>query len=314
MKPLSLPDSIEADLDLVERIIRTRIHSRSDVANVLGDALTGAENSRYHALLSLLSAQFGRYRIEQVQHVASTAELINTAARVHDTLVDQVARRRGASSLRAPWRQGIPLMVGDYLYALAASEMALVPDPQAIIYFSEAVKAVSEAALTPVTLVAPPEQAEAQYLLHVQGRSAALYQAACQAGSAVCGCTAPQVEALGRYGHTLGLAMQIAADSDAYAVVAVTNGASRTALRRGLITLPLIYAAVHDKQLTSVIDEDNIDPKRMAWAQRLVATYGVPPARATARRLRDEALAELAPFAVHPSYQLLVAVTTQLVA
>jgi heptaprenyl diphosphate synthase len=235
MTSLPLPTDLESDLERIARIIEDRVAPRQVVAGIAARHL-GDASGRLHAAVALLAARAGAYQIERAEHAAASVALIYAATRVHDELVDAGDRRRGAVESQPRLGSSATLMVGDYLFALAASEMALAPDPRIISYYSRSVMAICEAQMMPVTLLAPLADARAQALQYARAASAALLESAAGAG-AVCGALSqPEVEALARYGADLGIAIHLARDARDCA------GEGR-ALLDGVITLPLIYAA-----------------------------------------------------------------------
>ena len=134
-------------------------------------------------------------------------------------------------------------MVGDYLFALAAAEMALAPDPRYYAYFSHGVMTICAGELSPVMDAAPFDTATEQYLYKIGCKTAALFEAACKAGMVCGGSARSEVDALGRFGYQLGLAFQIVDDVLDYTADAATLGKpAGNDLREGTITLPLIYA------------------------------------------------------------------------
>jgi len=161
MPLLRLPPALEHDLQQVAASVSERLRSRG---GIIGAAGWQGDNDYLRSALVLLTAQLGSYSLEQVIHPASAVELIYAATNTHSDLVEGAARRRGNAMLQAPWDQGVPLMVGDYLFSLAAGEMALSPDPRVITYFSQAVLRICEGELLPVMVASPLEQAEEQYI------------------------------------------------------------------------------------------------------------------------------------------------------
>jgi geranylgeranyl pyrophosphate synthase len=291
-----LPPYMHADLEQVERIVQERTRTRAAVISIAGAYLPQPGDPQLRASLVLLAADLGSYRSDRVLHAAAAVELIYAATRTHNGLIDEAARRRGEAR-NEPWNHGVALMVGDYLFALAAGEMALSPDPRVISYYSHAVLAVSEAELMPVTALRPLERAREQYALRVGGSSSALVAAACRAGAACGGLNETQIEALGAYGHALGMMLQIAAEIRDFAPGNSTTPPA-SSLRRGKVSLPLIYAAQSGDgaRLAAALDSD--DRGELHWATDEVRRHGLAPARAELAAqvaLAHAALADLPP-------------------
>ena len=212
MSQLPVPSALHADLEKVDQIIVERVQPRLAVIRIAGQHILTSGGKRIRAALTLLSAQLGTYDLGRVLHSAAAVELIHSASLVHDDLVDQAERRRGTVTVHTRWDGDVALMVGDYLFALAAAEMALAPDPRIIGFFSRGVMTICEGELSPVLDVAPLDTALEQYLYKIGCKTAALFEAGCKAGMVCGGGTPEQVEALGRFGYDLGLAFQIVDD------------------------------------------------------------------------------------------------------
>ncbi len=300
MSQLPIHPALLADLEHVDRIIVERVQPRLAVIRVAGQHILTSGGKRIRAALTLLAAQLGSYDLDRVIHSAAAVELIHAASLVHDDLVDQAERRRGTVTVHTRWDGDVALMVGDYLFALAAAEMALAPDPRIIGYFSRGVMTICEGELSPVLNVAPLDVALEQYLYKIGCKTAALFEAGCKAGMICGGGTPEQVDALGRFGYDLGLAFQIVDDVLDYVGDAETLGKpAGNDLREGTITLPLIYAVEHGggPDLAGVIDQQPLEDAQVQWAIDEVRRLGADArAIADARQYVERALEHLALF------------------
>src|SRR5688572_28787255 len=95
VKTLVLPSELLADLQAVEDQILERIKSQSALINAAGRHIVQSGGKRPRAIMALLAAQLGIYKLESVIHAASAVELIHAASLVHDDLIDEADRRRG---------------------------------------------------------------------------------------------------------------------------------------------------------------------------------------------------------------------------
>ena len=145
--------------------------------------------------------------------------------------------------------------------------------------------------------VEPLEEALKAYSFKIGQKTAALFAAACKVG-AICGGAPEETSAaLGRFGYALGMAFQIVDDVLDYAgderVLGKPAGGD---LRRGLITLPLIYAVTHDDadgflHGATARFGDSLQPEEVAEVLRRVQlSSGLERARQEARRYHGEAL------------------------
>ncbi len=294
MTKFPLPPALAADLQHVEQIVLERTRSRAAVISVAGSRLFSGGSSWLRASLVLMAAQTGAYQRDRVAHAASAVELIYAATQTHNELIDEGERRRGATR-SGEWGHGVALMVGDYLFALSSSEMALSPDARVIGYYSHAVQRITEETLTTPPSLAPLEEARTRHLERIGGTAAALYAAACKAGGACGGAPAEQIEALGRFGYDLGMALQLGDEANDFAARAADPAAAPGAsLRAGAITLPLIFAAAYADEAGLRTALDGGDAAAQAQAVAEVRRHGLGPTRAEVARLAAQARVALA--------------------
>jgi len=291
MKQLPLPPALGTDLQQVEQIVSERTHSRAAVISVAGSRLLRPQGVRLRAALVLMAARTGAYSVERVVHAAAAVELLHAATQTHEDLVDEAERRRGRPSV-GEWSSGISLMVGDYLFALAAGEMALAPDARVIGYYAQAVQRITESTLVPAPPLLPLDLALSSHLERIGGTAAALVAAACQAGGACAGALPAQIETLGQLGYALGLALRL---GDELHDFAADDGSAppATSLRAGAVTTPLIFAAHFGDGTRLATAIDSGDPGEQAWATAEVAAHGIAPTRAELGRLVGQARATL---------------------
>lgn len=306
-KQLPLPPDLQADLRKVDETMLQLVQSQSALITVAGRYVLKSGGKRIRAALALLAAQLGTYRFTDAIHAATTVELIHVASLVHDDLVDEAERRRGMVSVHTRWDHGVALMVGDYFFALASSEMAKAPDSRIITYFSDSVKTICEGELSPVMCVTPMEIALQQYFYKIGSKTAALFTAACKSGMASGGGTEEQIEALGRFGYDLGLAFQVVDDIlDFIGDEARLGKPAGSDLRQGIITLPLIYAvdAGGGDHLLAALDSD--DEALITRAIETIRRLGIERSFAEARKLVNRAVSNLSIFADSPARRALM--------
>jgi geranylgeranyl pyrophosphate synthase len=301
---------LTADLQAVERLLLERAESRSPLITAASSYTIRSGGKRLRAAMALLAARLGAYQLPRVIHAAASVELIQAASLVHDDLVDQASRRRGRVTVHARWDNDVALMVGDYFFALAASEMALSPDSRIIGYYAQAVQTIVEGELSPVTVVEPAEKALGQYYYKTGAKTASLFEAACKAGMAAGGGSEAQIAALGRYGFDIGMAFQIVDDVLDFVGDEQTLGKpAGNDLRQGTITLPLIYAVLRtgSPRLRAIIEQEAPSEAEVRAAiEEVLAAGGVDAALAEARRFVAQAVSQLGEFPASPAQRALI--------
>ena len=289
--------AIASDLEYVERLIAERTASRSRLLSAAGAYTMAAGGKRLRAVLVLLAAKLGAFELERAARPAVAIELLHAASLVHDDLVDHTFRRRGRITVHARWDSHVALMLGDYFFALAAGELAAEPDPRIITFYADAAQTVVEGELHPVTQLEPLDVALGQYFYKTGSKTAALFQAACQAGIAVSGGTAEQIEAMSNFGYHLGMAFQVVDDVlDFVGDEATLGKPAGNDLREGTLTLPLIYAVTQsqDPLLRELVRTGRPDPAQVPQLlAAVIASGGIERALDEARHIADRALTYL---------------------
>ncbi|GAB4533668.1 MAG: polyprenyl synthetase family protein [Anaerolineae bacterium] len=265
-----------------------------------------AGGKRLRALLVLLAARLNDYEPGRVVAVASAVELIHAASLVHDDLIDQSPRRRGLATVHSKWFRDAALVGGDYLFALSATAIARSGDIRVLECLGRAAVRICEGEISLVSNVSPVDEALEAYFSKIQGKTAVLFEEGLKAAGVVSGASESEIEALGRYGHNLGMAFQITDDLLDYigdpAVIGKPVGGD---LRRRQITLPLIYAANDGMSpaMRATIDriDDGATPEDiealLTWVQTSV---GIERSRQEARRFCQEACDALQVFPPSP--------------
>ncbi len=297
------------DLAEVERQMLLRTASRSPLLAAAGAYTVASGGKRLRAALVLLAARLGMYDLGRALHPAVAIELLHAASLVHDDLVDHAGQRRGNVTVHARWDADVALLLGDYFFALAASELAGEPDPRIISFYTYAAQTMVEGELNPVTHIEPLATAVAQYYRKIGCKTAVLFEAACKAGIAVAGGDQAQIEALGRFGYDLGLAFQVVDDVLDYTGDETLLGKpAGNDLREGTLTLPLMYAAAQSRHplLRAIAGGQRPEPARVAQiVAAVIAGGGAARAMEEARVLIERANLQLAAFPVLPARRAL---------
>jgi heptaprenyl diphosphate synthase/octaprenyl-diphosphate synthase len=254
-----------------------------------------AGGKRLRALLVLLAAKLNRYDPAKAVAVASAVELIHAATLVHDDLIDQSPRRRGLATVHSKWFRDAALVGGDYLFALSATAIARSGDIRVLDCLGRAAVRICEGEISLVQGVSPLDQSLEAYFFKIGGKTAVLFEEGLKAAGIISGASDAEVEALGRYGYSLGMAFQITDDLLDYVgdpgVIGKPVGGD---LRRRQITLPLIYAAANGMSPTLRTTIDRIDDgatpdeveELLGWVQ---GSVGIPQSQQEAHRFCREA-------------------------
>jgi len=172
---------------------------------------------------------------------AATVELVHLATLVHDDAVDNSVLRRGQPTVNALWTHQIAIIMGDYLYSRAVTELARVGHLEAIRILGEAANVMSVGEMRQLTAYDALDFSETDYYRLISAKTASLMRAACGMGAYLGG--ERYREALSDFGQSLGMAFQVADDILDYVGSEEETGKPvGHDLRERKVTLPLVGA------------------------------------------------------------------------
>lgn len=290
------PVRVELDAVFTElgRIIKTDFHLISDV----NEHLLRIRGKMFRPTLLLLAAQATRGPVPRDVTLAAVIELIHLATLIHDDSVDHSVLRRGQPTVNALFSHQVAVIMGDYLYSRAITELVKLDDLEPLSVISRVTNEMTVGEMREVTAHDVLDFSDEDYDRLIDAKTASLMAGACEVG-AIGGQPAHR-EALRRYGRLLGMAFQIADDVLDYTESeSVTGKPAGLDLREHKITLPLIAALpsmdagerAHVEQLMA--DPRPADELIAAVIRIVEARGGIAAARARAQELALEAEAEL---------------------
>ncbi len=244
LKTLLLP--VHADMQRVDALIRERLASEVALIDQIGAHIVSAGGKRLRPALVLLSAGALGARGDRPALLAATIEFIHTATLLHDDVVDDSGLRRGRQTANALWGNEAAVLSGDFLYSRAFQMMVDAGQMAVMRVMADATNAIAEGEVLQLMNCGDPDVTVARYLRVIELKTARLFEAACRVGAISAGAEAAVIDALGRFGHHLGMAFQLVDDVLDYVADAAVSGKSLgTDLAEGKPTLPLIHARDH---------------------------------------------------------------------
>lgn len=212
-----------------------------DALDEVGDHLLATEGKLFRPSLVLLASRIAGSVPEGAVRTAAVVELVHMATLVHDDAVDHSVRRRGMPTIHSVWTHQVAIIMGDYLYSRAVTEMSDLEDTGAIRVLAEAANRMTVGEMRQLTSHEALGFSQEDYERLCSSKTASLIAAACELGARL---GAPEQEdRLRAYGHDLGMAFQVTDDVLDYAAPSSETGKPRGQdLREHKVTLPLIAA------------------------------------------------------------------------
>ncbi len=204
---------LQDDLTAVNALIRDRMASKyaPRIPEVTAH-LVEAGGKRIRPMLTLAAARLCGYDGVDHQKLAATVEFIHTATLLHDDVVDESEKRRGRPTANLLWDNKSSVLVGDYLFARSFQLMVETGSLRVLNILSNAAAVIAEGEVLQLSAATNLSTTEETYLQVIRGKTAALFEAACEVGGVISDQPDEIVTALAQYGDGLGIAFQMADD------------------------------------------------------------------------------------------------------
>lgn len=213
--------------------------------------LFAAGGKRLRPALVLLSAQCGRYELEQLMPAAMAVELTHSATLVHDDVIDRASVRRGRPTVAASLGDEPAIVIGDFYFAKAYEHAARTHSTEVVGILARTVMEICAGEVRQQEIRYNYSTDVAEYMRRIEAKTATLLAACCDIG-ALLGDLPPS--ALHEYGRLLGLAFQIADDVLDYMGSEGEIGKPiGQDIAEGFATLPLMLAK-QDKAIASRLE------------------------------------------------------------
>jgi len=235
----SIDTQTKQHLDTIDALITARVAPNAlPIANEALQSDAIAIPRHVAATVLIGTAHLGTVDVPRTHHAAAALELIRAGAAMHRRLIEPPHDNHTTPTLL----HGPTLMLGDYFYALAASEMAEAPHAHIIAGFSTCVMQLAEAFL--VTIPLDTTDIVAAAYAQIDDVESVVLQHAIKAGAA---CGTIDEQSL----PTRQLAQALA---NYHALARHIYEAQHEPLRsfgRNALILPLAYALAHDRAHTT---------------------------------------------------------------
>ena len=260
-----IKQSLASDMSVVDRIIRTRLHSDVALVNQMSEYIINNGGKRLRPALVVLSANALGYSGKYHHGLAAVVEFIHTATLLHDDVVDESELRRGQATASALFGNAASVLVGDFLYSRAFQMMVEVNDMRVMQTVADATNTIAEGEVLQLLSCHDANVDAASYLRVIYCKTAKLFEAAMRLGAILAQVDSATEEAVAKYGMHLGTAFQLVDDILDYSGDEQATGKNLgDDLSEGKPTLPLIYAMQHgDVEQAAVvklaIEQGNIE-------------------------------------------------------
>jgi octaprenyl-diphosphate synthase len=292
---------IAADMQAVDAVIRSSLHSEVALINTIGEHIISGGGKRLRPALLLLSS--GLFGSVQTPHhaLAAIVEFIHTATLLHDDVVDESSLRRGKSTANQLFGNAASVLVGDFLYSRAFQMMVKLQNIRVMEILSEATNIIAEGEVLQLLNIHNADISEQDYLKVINFKTAKLFEAAARLGAVMGQANIQDENALAEYGMRLGTAFQLIDDVlDLSGDVGQIGKNLGDDLSEGKPTLPLLIAmhrgnASEAATIRKAIQQGGLDelPAVLAAVKATDALNYVRELATNEARLGVEAIAHL---------------------
>lgn len=223
---------------------------------------------------------------------ATAVELLHLATLIHDDIIDEADTRRGIEALHVKFGQKIAVLCGDYLFCLAFDLASSISPREAD---RNKVSVVLPSYFTEICLGEIREFSntgnldlnEGEYIRIISEKTAALFEASFHAGFLLSDEPAEVKDIYLTIGKEMGIIFQLTDDClDFISSKKKVKKPVLTDCRRGVVTLPLIYAMQVDKTLRGKIEKGLTEQELKA---AVLAAGGIEYTRAKIEERREKA-------------------------
>jgi octaprenyl-diphosphate synthase len=208
----------------------------------IGEYLRAGGGKRIRPALLLLSAKLLNYKGQGAVRLGAVVEIIHTATLVHDDIIDEAKTRRGRAAANTRWGNAKCVLAGDWLYMQAFKIAVQERNFRILDTLIELTQKMVEGELLQMEKLGKLISLD-EHVDLIFRKTACLFSVCMRLGAILGGATREQEDALGKYGHDLGMAFQIVDDVlDLTASEDVLGKPVASDLREGKVTMAVIHA------------------------------------------------------------------------
>jgi len=272
-------DLLREDLAAIEGEFGRDTVSDVQAITEIGEYLRNGGGKRIRPALLLLAAKLFGYRGSGAVRLGAVVEIIHTATLVHDDIIDEAKTRRGRPAANTQWGNSKCVLAGDWLYMQAFKIAVQERNFRILDTLIELTQQMVEGELLQTEKLGKLVSLD-DYLELIYRKTACLFSVCMRLGAILAGATESQEEALGNYGHDLGMAFQIVDDVlDLTASEDVLGKPVASDLREGKVTMAVIHSlerctAAERSKIEAVLREQAFQSVAHAEILEILGRYG----------------------------------------
>ena len=225
-----------------EEVYNNSLKSNVKIINTVITYISRRKGKQLRPSLCLMAAKLCGEPSENTYKAAALIEMIHVATLIHDDVVDDAHLRRGFPSVNCVWKNKLSILVGDYMFSKALTNMIQIKDFNALKILSSTAERLSQGEILQIEKVMTKKMTEEIYYKMVSDKTASLFSASCELGCITVIEDDEMRRALSDFGEKFGLVFQIRDDLlDIIGNVEALGKPAAFDLKRNIQTLPLIH-------------------------------------------------------------------------
>lgn len=221
---------------------KSMLDSKVDLINTVINYLLRNKGKQLRPIICLLSSKICGDINEKSYISASLIEMLHVATLIHDDVVDESDIRRYWPTVSRIWNNKLSVLVGDYIFSRALTNMVKLNSNDALKILSDTAERLSQGEILQIERAIKRNMTEEVYYTMIKDKTASLFSATCSIGAISATSAKDKIEALKMYGEFLGMAFQIKDDLfDVLGSVDKTGKPIGFDIKKNMLTLPYIH-------------------------------------------------------------------------
>jgi octaprenyl-diphosphate synthase len=256
MTILSLNKLLKAELENLDKQLKTRSRTKVEMINVMSDHIISSGGKRLRPLTLLLSAYSVNNQLESTIIDSSVVvEFIHAATLLHDDVVDMSDIRHNIDTAHTIWGNKGAVLVGDFLYSRAFEIIVEINSSLVYETLAQTTNIIAQGEVMQLMNIGNIDISENLYMDIIFRKTSILFQASMKIGAILNKGTDKEIHSLAAFGLHFGNAYQMRNDYlDYFGNSEATGKNIIEDLIEGKATLPIIHAM----QNASEADQDII--------------------------------------------------------
>ena len=237
---------LDKDLEKVNLHIERLLKAKNSMMQEVMDWILAAKGKQIRPILTLLCARFGNRELDVTEY-AAIIEICHMASLVHDDIIDEADYRRGQLSVQKKFGQKLAVYAGDYrIFSVIGHTNCRLSNRHKKIY--RMLEQLCEGELGQTSNLYNMDITIEKYLDNIGGKTATMFELACNIGAMESKCSKKIIQNLSSYGKNLGMMFQIRDDLIDFSSNLQKEGKPVCQdFANGVYTLPIIIACKNEE-------------------------------------------------------------------